>query len=215
MMTLNGIDNVMKDFRVNNDASNYIVNNYEKVINAVRSMKVDHDKAIDLVHDVYISLLKSEANGDGYDEESYGVNGIEHFVFGRLKGYSKNKKYHSNSFIVDEVSSSFDGNLENANSYQQAYNNAASYDDIAIVESELDINEEILFLLSFENSTFISIKELLRNLLGIMESKLSFSNSVFAELREQGEAFNESLKEIVTYAGMRPDNYSEILAGII
>lgn len=92
---------------VNRDASEYVAEHYEDIVKKVYQMGVPKDNVRDLVHDVYMSLSRSESEGKGYnsnykDEEIT----LEQFVYGRLKGYSKNAKYYSDG--VEHVGKSIE-----------------------------------------------------------------------------------------------------------
>lgn len=82
--------------KINREASNYIMENYKDVVKIIRSAGgVDTDKIEDLIQDVYISIIESEEDGNGFDM-NYGTHGlmnVEQFVLGRIKLYAKNAKY--------------------------------------------------------------------------------------------------------------------------
>lgn len=97
---------------INREASTYLLTDYKNILNNLiksnskRAHRIDINKAEDLLHDVYISLVEAEENGEGFDME-YGSrvneNGevesnlisVEQFVNGRIKLYAKNSKYSS------------------------------------------------------------------------------------------------------------------------
>jgi hypothetical protein len=93
---------------INREASSYLVNNYRNLIKIVKSVSNGEvkEKAGDLLHDVYMSLVDSEENGEGFNME-YGsyinekgelecrIMNVEQFVIGRIKLYSKNVRYHT------------------------------------------------------------------------------------------------------------------------
>ena len=90
----------------NREASNYIINNYNELIGIIRKADIKEEKAQDLLHDVYISIVEAEDNGDGFDMEygnkvsedgSIEVNlmDVSQFVIGRIKLYAKNAKYRT------------------------------------------------------------------------------------------------------------------------
>ena len=98
--------------RANRDASEYLVNNYDDIFKKVKAMGVPLGSITDLIHDVYVSFVNSENEGNGYDDsyDEEGYTSLEQFVFGRLKGYSKNARYHSDGVEqggkITEVTSS-------------------------------------------------------------------------------------------------------------
>ena len=86
----------------NREASQYIVDNYRKLLGIIKSYDIKEDKAEDLLQDLFISIVDSEDNGEGCDMEySKGdssdmqILSVEQFVLGRAKLYSKNVKYRS------------------------------------------------------------------------------------------------------------------------
>lgn len=85
---------VLKEVRVNHEASEYILNNYSYIQRAVMAKGIDEERAKDLVHDMYLNLFEAEKNGEGYDS-NYGDGGISvgQFVVSRAMQYAKNVKY--------------------------------------------------------------------------------------------------------------------------
>ena len=85
---------------INRDASNYIINNYNGLVKFIRKCDISVDKAADLLHDVYISIVEAEENGNGFDMEfgskldedgnvDYNIMNVEQFVLGRIRLYAK------------------------------------------------------------------------------------------------------------------------------
>ena len=74
--------------QINREASNYIMEHYRDVVKIIRSTGgVDTDKIEDLIQDVYISIIESEEDGNGFDM-NYGTHGlmnVEQFVLGDRK----------------------------------------------------------------------------------------------------------------------------------
>lgn len=107
-----GISATIVEPDVNREASNYIINNYNELIKAVKSFDIKEEKAQDLLHDVYISIVEAEDNGNGFDME-YGsrINNdgeidvnlmdVSQFVIGRIKLYAKNTKYRTD--VIEAV----------------------------------------------------------------------------------------------------------------
>ena len=91
---------------VNREASNYIIGNYSNLKGIIRGCDICADKAEDLLHDVYISVVEAEDNGNGFDMEfgsrvdehgnvDFNIMNVEQFVIGRIKLYAKNNKYRT------------------------------------------------------------------------------------------------------------------------
>lgn len=85
----------------NTEASEYISTHYKELLTKIRKMGIKEEKANDLLHDVYISIIEAESDGQAYDMEYAFKNGketimlVEQFVIGRIKLYSKNDKYRT------------------------------------------------------------------------------------------------------------------------
>lgn len=80
------------DFEENTEASDYIMENYDKLVSFVR--KNVGNKVADpaeLVHDVWMSIKQGERIGRGYDptmgKQEDGFITVAQFVYGRLKMY--------------------------------------------------------------------------------------------------------------------------------
>ena len=101
-----GIEAKIVEPTVNREASNYIKDNYLNLLGIIRGCEISTDKANDLLHDVFISIVEAEDNGDGFDMEfgtkvddegnaDLNIMNVEQFVIGRIKLYAKNLKYRS------------------------------------------------------------------------------------------------------------------------
>lgn len=149
---------------VNHEASDYIINNYNALINIIKSYNIKAEKAGDLLHDVYISIVDSENNGMGFNME-YGstldkpndsIINVEQFVIGRINGYSKNMKYSTDvieatkgyvnqqDVVYDKVLNN-DGTVKEVKRKVETHkvqimmtSNAASYNDGVDVDSNND-----------------------------------------------------------------------------
>ena len=117
-----GIDAKIIEPDVNREASNYIINNYSNLLGIIRGCEIGWEKANDLLHDVYISIVDAEDNGNGFDMEfgsrmdengNIDVNlmNVEQFVIGRIKLYAKNTKYRS------DIIEASNGSLYETNTY--------------------------------------------------------------------------------------------------
>lgn len=96
--------NVPFEPEINREASEYLTDNYKELIQyIIKSIGIKEDKAYDLLHDVYTSLVVQEDNLEGFDETyisskievekmTRGID-VKEFVRGRIAGYAKNMKY--------------------------------------------------------------------------------------------------------------------------
>ena len=165
----------------NTEASSFIVDNYDKLEKAAAGMNISPDKASDLVHDVFISVVKSERSGEGYNPDYLGVDSVEKFVYGRMKAYSKSPKYKSDVVEMARVSSSsrepvysyavaasFDEKNDKDNneydSFQLAYMNANIANTTDEIIDNSSIEEQFEYLLDICSKYDIKVANILKNM---------------------------------------------------
>ncbi len=215
---MGGMQNSLFDIEQNTVASDFISNNYEEMVRAALKMGVDPSKANDIVHDVYVSLRKNEENGEGYDiskGHKAETISVEQFVYGRLKLYSKNIKYRSNTEKSAEVcASSTTSNVDEMSTAQRAYESASSYDQIAALDDRLSISEELEYVLSFESSLKINLRYIFKELRNIANSKVD--NSVFDTVRKMcsTDEIKEAFTSIVMFSKSNPDEYDNLVMAL-
>ena len=94
---------------INNEASTYIKDHYNELIVYIKQMDIKDEKASDLLHDVFVSIVELENDGEGFDmdfcntddSEEISVMDVAQFVKGRIKLYAKNTKYRTD--IIESV----------------------------------------------------------------------------------------------------------------
>ena len=208
---------------VNHLASSYIAENYEMVINSARKFPgVDPYKVEELVHDVWISIMQSENEGEGFDISHSNVGDIitvDKFVFGRLKLYAKNRKYsrdgvdrHISSRRSDGKSVAFvdfditfasadTSDPDQMSSIQRAYYNASTYEDnIEAVNDALSLRQNIEFCLEFNSLVGFNFINLFKN---IELFSGHVDSSIFDglhEVIERNEELSEALFNVLTCA---------------
>ena len=178
--------------------------NYNEMLKVASCMKgVDFTKATDLVHDVYMSILKDEENGEGFEEVRDGVlRDVAEFVYGRLKGYSKNAKYRV-SAVETEVPacgaySDDDGNLAICTMEQYEYAMAYYYDDLEAVEERLAFSEELNYFMTFQNQVHIDLKMFLQNIGKFAE--MQYDKTILADIKNllyRSADFAEAIKSVL------------------
>lgn len=216
--TVPNIENSLFEMEKNTVASEFITDNYEQLVKSALKMGVDPEKANDIVHDVFVSILKSEDNGFGYDiskGNKSDVISVEHFVFGRLKLYSKNVKYRKSNLNDHEIcSSSSSTELDTMNFAQRAYETASSYDEIEKIDASLSIAEEIEYLISFESQLGLNIRFFLSNIKEIANQEVD--NSVFCGFKKliQNADAKEALASVFSFSRQYPDQFTAIIANI-
>lgn len=187
----------------NNVASRYIEENYEEIMRKTAYMQgVDPSKVTDLVHDVYISVVSAENNGEGFEiQVDDKVRSVSDFVYGRIKGYSKNAKYRTGSDNVEVAASgtcNADGDLTGCTKEQYVYEMAASYDDLEEIEAKMAFSEELNYVLTFQSQVQIDLRMMLKNL-GRM-AEMTFDSSILADVKSlmhRSEDFAEAMKSVL------------------
>lgn len=191
---------------INHLASEYIVDNLAAITNqAYKMVGVDPNKAEDLVQDLIESVLKSEACGEGYDishSNAGSVITVAEFVYGRMKLYSKNRKYqmgacesHTSTrrvgnqsksvtdFEVLSASTMGDTDYDSMSSVQRAYASAHSYDnDIDTVDTMVSLRQDISFCCEFNEVVGFDFMRMFKNIEIFASS--AFEDSLFDRLRK-------------------------------
>lgn len=207
---------------INTDATDFMVLNMKEIKDSIVKMGVDNDKVHDLYSDVFISLKEEELEGRGYDP-SCGTD-LRQFVFGRVKGYSKNKKYDSRYVETKSgctlIAASDDQSDEDKlNGFQAAYKNAASSDEIELLESALSVKDAIETCLDFCHNTSFNIISLFRCVESI-DSMIKPSrnrkgaNSIFSDIRQIGfehPEFFEAMQLALQFRAVNKDLFMRIL----
>lgn len=214
---------------INREASTYITENYYQILRNIRSFPgVEPSKAGDLLQDVFISIYRSEENGDGFDMAYNGSNmTVENYVYGRIKGYAKNDRYHSafserNNKCSEErkveimsASISTEEDMEHMNSFQKAYANAASDNcDLDNCELQASLRSNIEFCRGFSELVGFDMLNLFKNL-DLFSS--NFDTSLFDKLRRVAamhDQFAEALRDCLEAAKSDRYSYNQILAAI-
>lgn len=198
------------------DGSRFITDNYDEIVIQVRKMGVQQDMVHDVIADVYISIVNDEEDGEGYDPNK-GTT-LEEYVYGRLKGYSKNAKYRTDfealkggGYAYSSTPSSDD--LENLDSFQKAYATAGTYDEIENVENMMDIREQIDYCLSFESIVGMSIIGLLKNL-DKLNSEL-VNRTLFENVKDAvkyHDEFGDALKSVIEFSMRQKSAFDAVIA---
>lgn len=201
---------------INHEASEYIVENLSTITRQARKMVgVDPEKVEDLVQDLIESILRSESRGEGYSishSDDGKVITVAEFVYGRLKGYSRNAKYQAGSserhivsrtvngktsqsvdFEVISASSHNETDLDSMSAVQRAYATAHSYDNsIEDIDAVVSLRQDIEFCLDFNEVVGFNFLNLFKNI--DMFQSLDFESSMFDRLRDAMN-FHTELKE--------------------
>lgn len=223
-----GINVGLKEANRNNEASAYITSHYNELVKDVLKFGIDPSLATDLVNDVWVSMVKSEMNGEGYDvnHSEDGSITVEKFVYGRLKGYSKNNKYHTGFSEVHKVGDSYtytvaassQGNdYSTMDKYQENYLNTPdikSECDFSDIDLKASLLKNVEFCSMFSEEVGFNMMNLFRNIDFFMK-KDSFKSSIFDQMRfliTKNEEFGEALKDTIMCYIKYPEYYESVLA---
>lgn len=222
---------------VNHLATEYFVENYETIIKQARKMSgVDPHKVEDLVNDVFKSLLEGENAGEGYDishSREGSVIGVADFVYGRLKMYSKNRRYAvegcdrrvSTKRIGDTTVTNVEFDIgyastlidlsesDHMDSLQRALMTAHSYDaEIESIEDEMSLRNDIEFCLDFNEVVGMDLMNLFRNMDAF---SAAFDASIFDSLKaamKEHDELGEALHNVLTTAVKQRSLFDAVLA---
>lgn len=213
---------------VNREASNFISEHYSELVQKAREMGVDASKAEDIVQDITVSILKAEEIGEGYDmtkgNKDDSVISVRQFIFGRLKGYSKNKEYRKptegsipkpdgNGYFMNEIPSSENSSdLDKLSACQKAYNLAADYDTLSEVEDRQAFEEELGYILQFDKKFDNRLSAFLRNIEYFKEEMESVDiGGLLEKARDYGADFREAFTNVVKFSSINSQIFSECL----
>lgn len=216
--TVYGAGCEMIDYEINREASEYMVDHYDELVRQVKKMGISEERAYDLVHDVYVSIVRAENDGEGYDM-SKGKTGniiaVHEFIYGRLKRYSLNEKYTLIGSYTDIPASTTSDDYDRLDNFQKAYATAGEYDEIESIEDSLSIAEEIEYCIGFENIIGLNMRALLKNL-NILNDK-NIDKSLFNNLRQATkihDEFGEAFQHIINFAASNTAEFNRILVNI-
>lgn len=224
------------ELEINTQASEYFVNNYEYIMGQARRMVgVDPNKVEDLVQDVLVSIMTSEAAGEGYDMSHSNAGSIitvAEFVFGRLKLYSKNNKYKAegcdrkvktkrmgnevkSTVVFDLAFASPDDSkdLDDLDGFQKAYANAHCYDsEISDIEDGMSLRQDIEFCMDFDEVVGFKFINLFKNLDMFTDN---FDNSIFDKLKDAmkyHDELNDAVFNVLSAAARHRNLFDSIVA---
>ena len=223
---------------INHLASDYMLEHYESIKAQVRKMVgVDTNKVEDLVNDVFASILEAENNGNGYsmDHSREGsIITVADFVYGRLKLYSKNRKYgvegcdrHVSTkrvngetitvidFDIAYASPDDSKDIEDMTGMQRAYANASNLvDEMEMVEEIADLRQNVEFCIDFDNVVGMNFRNLFKNIDAFNQN---IDSSIFDNLREQlkqHDQLSEALFQVLTAAVKHRDVFDVVVQSL-
>lgn len=230
-----GLSSGIFDKNTNNLATQFVVNNIQKLYAFARTLQIDKSKAEDLVHDVFKSLVIAERNGDCYQFSGAKATMItvEEFVKGRIKGYSKNRAYYvsevsnvgnGNTVITCAATPEENGNSDSANnnSFRNTLKNASyEFNDYDTIEGSESLREQLLFIESMDELHRFGIIKMLKNI-DVFDSFLSGVKShkyesIFNTIRQAVVTHNElgeALQSVLEFAKDDRVRFESVLATI-
>lgn len=216
---------------INREASGYLCDNYEEIVN--RAMQLVHrDVARDLVNEVYISLVKSENRGEGYDinHSDNGIILVKQFVLGRLARTAKNSKYRTDlverkpykdrdsgeMLVATVVAASCNSeDYEEMSHEQRAYATAESYNGLLEIEQDMDLVQQIRFCCECGKRVNIDVKCLIQNWYNL--DLKTIDKSVFepiTRLIKADREFAEALRGVMLYSEKHREEFKSVLASM-
>lgn len=213
---------------INREASNFISEHYNELVQKAKEMGVDASKAEDIVQDVTVSILRAEEIGEGYDmtkgNQGDSIISVRQFIFGRLKGYSKNKEYRKptegsiakpdgNGYYINEIpSSESSSDLDKLSACQKAYSLAADYDTLSDVEDMQAFEEELDYILQFDRAFDNRLSAFLKNIEYFKENIESVGiGGLLDKVRDFGFDFKEAFTNVVKFSSINYQVYSDCL----
>lgn len=208
---------------VNREASKFIEMNYNKLRNFIMKQGII-TRAEDLLHDVYISIMKHESDGEGWDGERCTVS---QYVYSMINGYCHNRKYLSE---VSEVGVGVgtenirvicaSGNEEDElTGIYKAYAEAVSdIDSISDAEEAEDLRSNIDFCIDIAEIRGVNILNMFKNISALVDMCKCTSNmysisgvdKVYILGKEHNEFF-EAFSNVVKFSGKNPELYNRVI----
>lgn len=211
---------------INREASQFVVDNYEALKkDVIIKFRIPQEKSEDLLNDVYISLVETENEGNGFNMNRSNKGDcimVSQFVYGRIKGYSENIRYRTD--VVESgrgggrayaASGGDSGDFKELDSLQVSYALARTYDDIEEIEDELSIKENIEYCLQFDNIIGLKMNLLLKNI------DILVGNNIHKSLLEKlknatiiHDEFGEAFKNVIQYAIRNRAKFDSIVSSV-
>ncbi len=230
-----GMEAAFIEPKVNKEASTFITEHLEEIRKQVRKMNISIDMVDDIISDVWLSIHEAELRGEGFDV-SHSDDGdlitVEEFVYGRIKRYSMNSRYHSDvserhlskdrtrSVEVYSASCMDSSDLDNLDAFQKAYALAASYDDISDIEAEMSLKSNIELCTDYNNIVGFNVINFFKNIdtINVMLSgKVEFNTGIFDRLKDamaKHPDFCTAFKEVMMMATHKKPVFESIVGSM-
>ena len=209
----------------NTIASDYVIKHWKTLVFWARKFGASWDRAEDLVQDMMLNLLISEREGNGFDSSKgkrYDNIEVENMIFGRLKLYAKDKKYHkhtmstgeNNKYVEIPSCSDFNGeDSDGLNGAQYAYATAGNEDEcLDDVVASVSIRQDI------ENIVYgpVILRNFLKNI-GYFVNNLDNIDlkGIFSGFKLKDSEYADSLRNIIGLYSIKPDYVDSIIMDVM
>lgn len=208
----------LREKRVNNIASVYCTENYDKLFAMARTAAKKmygngvHVDAEDCVQDVVIAILQREKVGKGYDVD--GEITVEGYIFGYISKYLKNKKYaflpsvkkgdHTYSVkSLESLDDSTDDDEHYDATFRKKVAEIAMSDDFTLkVINSAEIRDSVREILSFEKEHKIKIRKVIFG-----EYDIDNNSGIIKSLLQNNNKLIEAIKALM---GLDPEQVSKV-----
>lgn len=210
----------LKEIDRNTLATEYMSDNYKRLLRFIEcELRVIYPE--DLFQDVYISLLKRERVGRGFNQQyGDGTITVGQFVYGIIKKMSNNKKYQKpcevikGSGAVATASYSEGDDFDDLDSFQKAFAAAKVYDNTAEVDMNVSIRDELEYCINVCNYYDIQIVNLLRNMDRLADCGKKALEAVTEKIRvviAKDKELGETLNTVLAYSARNRAEMLELL----
>lgn len=208
----------LREKRVNNIASLYCTENYDKLVAMARAQarkmygNAVHVDAEDCVQDVVEAILQRERVGNGYDVD--GEITVEGYIFGYISKYLKNKKY---AFLPSVKKGDYTYSVKSLESLDDSTDDDEHYDatfrkkvaEIAMsddftlkVINSAEIRDSVREILSFEKEHKIKIRKVIFG-----EYDIDNNSGIIKSLLQNNNKLIEAIKALM---GLDPEQVSKV-----
>lgn len=194
--TVYGVGSSLKDCE-NTEFTDYVSENYKRLVEYAEHLNIDTTKAVDLINDVWLSYKLNEESGKCFDM-SMGhrvIQSIEESVHGRIKRTARNPKYYRATNNTTEVLAHFTDDTED-DEIQNAYTAMASCEDVRhdVVEDECDLQDSMAYFISCTNKCRVTGLTILEKIEVLVNNAGEFDPELLAEVWNCDNSMKECFK---------------------
>lgn len=201
----------------NTEFTDYVTENFERLIKYASRLNIDVSKAQDLISDVWISYKNNEENGKGFDMSKGHslIQTVEESVKARIKCYAKNVRYHRATSNSTEVLAHFTDDTED-DGPQSKYTAMASCEDIqgVLFEEEYDLEESMAYFVCCTSKCKISGLTLLEKIDLLASNAGMFDSRLLSDVWSANNAMKDCFRSAFKVWSRNPALYSSTLARV-